>query len=94
MKLLSELLEKQKKNGGSRYFVGKVPSALDFFWTAMSVPFSIPDYKYVPISEPIREFYEQPKGQEIPVPKILIEHRDYMLQEHIPTPVELGRLDD
>ena len=61
MKLLSEQLEKQKKSG-SKFFVGKSPSALDFFWAAMSVPFSIPDYKYVPMSEEIRQFYSQPKG--------------------------------
>ena len=88
LSMLDERLCKQNARG-SDYFIGDAPSALDFYWTAMSNLVETMSWEKVPVAKEMRHLVAQndPAIAAAFTP-ILREHRDRFFDRHFKSPME------
>jgi glutathione S-transferase len=85
--LLADRLVAQQANG-SGYFIGDSLSAVDIYWTAFSNLVRSMPHDVCPMPDYYRALAEESCAElDEPLPEILVEHRDRMLQAHFKLPM-------
>lgn len=88
IRLLEQRLQNQRRNGSS-YFVGRSLSAADIYWTAFSNLVRSMSDQVCPMPDYYRALADAACAElENPLPEILIEHRDRILEEYFVLPMK------
>ncbi|MDA0821762.1 MAG: hypothetical protein O3C28_04980, partial [Proteobacteria bacterium] len=71
------------------YFIGKTPTAMDFYWTAFSNLVEIMSWEKIPVPEPMRPLFEQnDPAIAAAFDSVLREHRIRFFDQYFKSPME------
>ena len=84
--LLAGALRSQRARG-QRYLVGQGLSAPDLYWATFSNMVAPMSPARCPMPERLREIYDRSESLGIEVDPVLIEHRDFIFEEHLSLPM-------
>ncbi len=89
MRQLADIMIAQREIG-SRFLVGNAITAADFYWAAFSNLVSIQPHSQCPMIPEARPIFENtPEEITSAIDPILIEHRDFIMQNYFKLPLEL-----
>ena len=86
---LANMMNSQRDRGSS-FLIGDSITAVDFFWAAFSNFISIQPAHICPINPAARPMFENTTNEiTSAIDPILIEHRDFMMDNYFKLPLEL-----